>query len=254
MTAYAGRLQVEVYPTRADLGRAAAAQIAAALRELLRTHGRAGMIFGSAPSQNEVLDALAATPEIDWNRVTAFHLDEYAGASEEAPYSFRRYLLERLFSRITVAAFHGIRGDVGDLAEECARYAGLLEASPTDIALLGIGENGHLAFNDPPCDFDDPALVRVVHLAASCRLQQVHDGAFASLDDVPQRAITLTVPAIFRVPCLFAIVPGAAKAPTVRSALKGPVTPLFPASILRNHAHALLFLDRDSASLLSWGS
>jgi glucosamine-6-phosphate deaminase len=240
-----------IYPDREALGNAAGEAIAQSIRDSIAARGRVAVIFGSAPSQNETLATLGASPGIDWDRVTAFHLDEYVGASADAPYSFRRYLEDRLFTLARPGVFHGIRGESSDAEAECARYADLLRQVRPEIALLGIGENGHLAFNDPPCDFEDPQYVKVVRLAESCRCQQVHDGAFPALDQVPERAITLTLTAILRVPRLFVIVPAASKAAAVRAALESPVTPLCPASILRTHAQVRMYLDRDSASALT---
>jgi glucosamine-6-phosphate deaminase len=221
------------------------------MRSRLQQSGRAVVIFGSAPSQNETLEALGAAPALDWGRVIAFHLDEYVGTPADAPHSFRRYLAEHLFRWAHPGIFHGIRGEADDPLPECARYTRLLDETPPDIALLGIGENGHLAFNDPPCDFDTAEVVRVVDLAESCRRQQVNDNAFVSLDNVPRRAITLTIPTLMRVPLIFVMVPGIAKAEAVHCALERLISPSCPASILRRHSNAAMFLDRDSASRLS---
>lgn len=236
---------------RAALGVAAGKAIASALRETIATNGRVTVAFAAAPSQNETLAALAAEPGIAWDRVTAYHLDEYAGASADAPFSFRRYLREHLFHRVTPAMFHAIRGEAEDPAAECERYAALLPAGGFDAALLGIGENGHLAFNDPPCDFADPSPVRLVALAESCREQQVHDGAFAKLADVPTHAFTLTVPVLMAARRVFVMVPGQTKAEAVAATIEGPLSHECPASILRTHPRAALFLDAESASQLS---
>jgi glucosamine-6-phosphate deaminase len=193
-----------------------------------------------------------ATPGIDWRRVSAFHLDEYLGMTDDAPQSFRRFLIDRLVDRTPLGEFHGLRGEAEDPAAECARYARLLDEQAPDFAVLGIGENGHLAFIDPPfCDFDDPAAVKVVELDEVCRAQQVNDGAFATLDEVPRNALSLTIPAVMRRPKLFAIVPGPAKRNAIRDTVEGPVATSCPASILRTHPDAHLFVDRDSAALLS---
>jgi glucosamine-6-phosphate deaminase len=178
-------------------------------------------------------------------------LDEYAGATPDSPHSFRRFLREHVFHRVTPAVFHQVRGEADDPEAECSRYAALLPAGGFDIALLGIGENGHLAFNDPPCDFDDRAPVKSVALDEACRIQQVHDGAFATLSDVPTHAFTLTVPVLMAAHEAFVMVPGQAKAAAVAAAIEGPVSNLCPASILRGHPRAELFLDRDSAARLS---
>ena len=243
-----GRLRVEVFPSRPMMGLAAARAVADAVRELLARDGRAAVIFASAPSQNEFLAALRQEPGIDWPRLTAFHLDEYVGIAPEHPASFRRFLVDRLFAHVKVAAFHGLDGQAQDLAAECARYAGLLRQAGPALAILGIGENGHLAFIDPPvCDFAEPSDVRVVQLDEPCRRQQVNDGCFPSLDEVPRTALSLTVPFLMRVPRAVAIVPGPAKRAAIRAAILGPVATACPASILRRHRHATLFLDEDSA-------
>lgn len=241
-------MRVQVCGTRLQLGAAAAAAVAAEIRRLIAERGRAVGIFAAAPSQIEALAALVQALGIEWQRVTAFHLDEYLGFDETRTQSFRWFLREHLLARVAIGTFHGIRGEASDPAAECARYAALLRADPPDFALLGIGENGHLAFNDPPvADFDDPLLVKVVTLEDACRRQQVHDGAFAALNDVPERAITVTIPAIVGIPKLFLAVPGARKRNAVQAALQGPLTPACPASILRNHPDAHLFLDQASA-------
>ena len=243
------RLAVEVHADRATMGRAAAESVAAELTRLAASQGRAAAIFASAPSQNEFLAALRAARGIPWDKITAFHLDEYVGLSPEHPGSFRRFLRDRLFDHVPVAAFHGLDGEAADVAAECRRYASLLAAEPPGLAVLGIGENGHLAFIDPPvCDFFEPKDVRLVELDAACRAQQVSDRAFARLDDVPRTALSLTVPFLLRVPRAVAIVPGSAKRAAVQAALDGPVTTGCPASILRRHPDATLYLDVAAAA------
>jgi glucosamine-6-phosphate deaminase len=247
-------LRVEAHPDRARMGEAAARAASTYVRRLVERDGRAAVIFASAPSQNEFLAALRADPDVPWARITAFHLDEYVGMNAGHPASFRRFLKDRLLDHVPVRAFHGLDGQAADLAAECERYAGLLREERPGLAILGIGENGHLAFVDPPvCDFADPADVRVVELDEACRRQQVHDGAFASLDQVPRSALSLTVPFLLSVPRAVAIVPGPAKREAVRAALEGPVTTGCPASILRRHRNATLFLDGDSAAALGRG-
>lgn len=245
------RMVVTISVDRRALGSAAAAAVAESIRESIATKGPVTVVFGSAPSQDETLAALGDAPGIDWRLVTAFHLDEYVGAAADAPYSFRRYLMEHLFAQAKPGAFHGIRGEARDSQAEARRYAVLLRETPPDIALLGIGENGHLAFNDPPCDFDDPEPVKVVRLAETCRRQQVHDGVFAAIEQVPEYAITLTIPTIMRIPRLYLMAPTVSKAAAIRDTLEGPITPQCPASVLRTHPHVLMFLNTDSASLLT---
>ncbi len=244
-------MDIQISEDRAALGLAAGKAIAAAMRERIDANGNVTMAFAAAPSQNETLATLVAEPGIAWDCVTAYHLDEYAGATADAPYSFRRYLHEHVFEHVKPAEFNGIRGEAKKPDAECDRYAALLPEEGFDIALLGIGENGHLAFNDPPCDFDDPDDVRVVELDEACRVQQVNDGAFATLDDVPTHAFTLTVPALMNARQVFVMVPGSRKAAAVALALEGPFSERCPASILRTRARVALYLDRDSASMLS---
>ena len=247
-----GRLRVEVHPSRPMLGVASARLVADAIRGLLAREGRAAVIFASAPSQNEFLTALRQEPGIDWPKLTAFHLDEFVGIAPDHPASFRRFLVDRLFSHVRIAAFHGLDGQAPDLMAECARYAALLRQAAPALAVLGIGENGHLAFVDPPlCDFREPLDVRVVELDVPCRQQQVNEGSFPSLAAVPTTALSLTVPFLLRVPRAVAIVPGPAKRAAIRAAIDGPVTTACPASILRRHGDATLFLDEDSAAGLS---
>jgi len=241
----------KIYPGRREAGLASAAAAATVIRAAVENDGGAGVVFAAAPSQNEFLAALAADASIDWRRVTAFHLDEYAGLPASHPASFRRFLRERFMDRVPVAAFHELAGDAPDLEAEADRYGRLLREQPPVLVALGIGENGHLAFIDPgECDFHDPRDVRIVHLDDICREQQVHDGAFARAADVPRRALSLTIPFFMRTPHAVVTVPGAAKARAVRDAIEGPVSPRCPASILRRHAGAAIFLDTDSAGLL----
>jgi glucosamine-6-phosphate deaminase len=244
-----GRLRIEVHADRLALGASAARAAADEMRRLVRRDGRAALIFASAPSQNEFLAELRRTPGIDWPRITAFHLDEYVGVGPDHPASFRRFLVDRLFAHVRIAAFHGLDGEARDPAAECDRYAALLRHEAPALALLGVGENGHLAFVDPPvCDFADPADVRVVELDEPCRRQQVSDGGFATLGEVPRTALSLTIPCLLRVPRAIAIVPGPAKRAAITAAVRGPVTRACPASVLRRHPDATLFLDEASAA------
>jgi len=241
-------MDVHVFQSREEAGRAAAERLAEEIRRLSRKRKRAAGLFASAPSQAEALASLTRQPGIDWSRLTVFHLDEYLGFDEKHPQSFRRFLREHLVDRVGVGCFHGICGEAAAAGDECARYAELLRKNPPDFALIGIGENGHLAFNDPPvADFRDPLRVKVVELDARCRRQQVNDGLFGSLEDVPTRAITLTIPEIFRVPAIFVVVPGSRKREAVEATLFGEISEACPASILRAHERVELFLDVDSA-------
>jgi len=249
---HADNLNVYVYETRESMGKAAASVIAAEIRRAIQERDRAVIILASAPSQNEFLANLANAPDIDWSRVTAFHLDEYLGMDERAPQSFRRFLIDRLVNKVSLAAFHGLRGDSANGSEEANRYAQLLQENPPDFAVLGIGENGHLAFIDPPfCDFNDPQSVKVVQLDEVCRNQQVNDGAFAAIDEVPRDALSLTIPTLMARPKLFAIAPGPAKRQAIKNTLEGPVSTQCPASILRTHPDAHLFIDSVAAEFLS---
>jgi glucosamine-6-phosphate deaminase len=243
-TRAADQLQVKIYETRQDMGAAAGQAVANKMRSLLASQDRVSMVFAAAPSQNEFLDALTAAEGIDWSRVTAFHLDEYIGLPAGAPQRFAKYLEDHLFGRVTFGKIHLI--DVTAESEaECERYTALLKANPLDIACVGIGENGHLAFNDPPvADFSDPKTVKVVELDQVCRQQQVNDGCFPHIDAVPTHALTMTVPAIMEAKEIHCIVPGPTKAEAVERTINGPIATSCPASIMRKHASATLYIDR----------
>ena len=234
-------LTIRSFPDRREMGRAAARDIADELRRRLARQQSARLIFAAAPSQSDVLAALVSEPGIDWARVTAFHMDEYIGLPEGAPESFADWLDAHVFSKVPLAAVHRIvpGADPTGIADA---YAALLAEAPIDMVLLGIGVNGHIAFNDPPvADFNDPLDVKIVELDLECRQQQVDDDCFATLADVPLRAITLTVPRLLRAERLFCVVPARAKRAAVDAALNGPISTACPASILRRHAglHAL---------------
>lgn len=245
------RIAARVYATRDQLSAAAAAFVAARIQNLVETQGEARVIFATGASQHEFLAALIQVPGVDWLRVTAFHLDEYLGLPADHPASFRHILRERLFNHLPFGAVNLLNGDAPDLAAECSRYANLLAERPVDLACIGIGENGHLAFNDPPADFHTTAPVHVVTLADACRRQQVGEGHFSTLDDVPRQALSLSIPSILDADAISCVVPDARKAAAVRCALEGPVTPDCPASVLRWHDDCTLFLDLESASLLA---
>jgi glucosamine-6-phosphate deaminase len=209
-------------------------------------------MFATGNSQLAFLDALVREPGVEWGSVVGFHMDEYVGIPADHPASFRRYLRERLVERVPIGAFHFIDGDAPDPGAECHVYAELLRAHPLDLCCLGIGENGHLAFNDPPvADFDDPLDVKIVDLDDACRRQQVGEGHFPDVDAVPLRAVTVTIPALLHAGTVLAIVPEARKRTAVRRALEEPVSTACPASILRSQPHAVLHLDADSASGLT---
>lgn len=246
------KMKVKIYPTRAEMGAGAAADIHACLLALLAERAEVNMIFAAAPSQNETLAALLTYSDIDWTRVNAFHMDEYIGLPESAPQRFGNYLREHIFDRAPFGRVFYIDSGAADIDAECARYAALLEKYPTDIVCMGIGENGHIAFNDPGvADFHDPAVIKPVPLDEVCRMQQVHDGCFAALSDVPKTALTLTVPTLLRGRHLFCSVPAPTKAAAVREMVTtDKIDEHCPASSLRLHDDAVLYCDADSASLL----
>lgn len=243
-----GALRVEVYGTPAELGEAAAAGVERQLASVIASRGEANLVFAAAVSQVSFLGALRRKP-IDWARVTVFHLDEYTELPAEHPASFRRFLRDKILDAVRPGRVHLMRGDADDLDGEIERYEALLRAHSLDVACIGIGENGHIAFNDPPvADFDDPLVVKEVVLDDACRLQQVHDGWFSSFDETPRRALTLTVPAIMGSAVINCVVPGERKADAVHDALNGPIVTACPASILRRHGNATLLLDPASAA------
>ena len=245
------KLKVEIYDTRAEMGNAAARDIKAKIAQLLAEKREINMIFAAAPSQNEVLAALADDGQIEWNRVNAYHMDEYIGLSADAPQGFGNFLKAHIFGRAPFKSVHYIDCTTSDPEKEAARYEKLLGDNPPDIVVMGIGENGHIAFNDPPvADFKDARGAKVVKLDEVCRNQQVHDGCFARLEEVPKYAITLTVPTLVSAPWLFCIVPAKTKANAVKECLTGEIGEHCPASVLRLQENAVLYLDKDSASLL----
>ena len=234
------------------MGRRAATLGADAIRAALRDRGNAAIVVATGASQFEVLDALVAEPDIAWHRVTAFHLDEYVGLSIGHPASFRRYLWERFVRRLPLplAAFHHIDGEA-DPAKECDRLSALIRRQPIDVAFVGIGENGHLAFNDPPADFTTTASYLTVSLDEACRRQQLGEGWFPTLDAVPTRAISMSCRQILQSHLIVCSAPDRRKARAVADAVQGPVTPQVPASILQTHGRVELLLDSGSASLLN---
>ena len=241
-------LTVHVAQTAAEMGAAAAADIYAAICEKLSQKEEINMIFAAAPSQNTTLAALLEK-DIEWERINAFHMDEYIGLQEGSNASFQTYLRDHLFSKAPFKSINYIHAFSDDKEAECARYSALLEQYPVDIVVLGIGENGHIAFNDPPvADFADTALIKPVKLDERCRVQQVHDGCFATIDDVPQYALTLTIPALLRADRMFCVVPYATKAEAVKEMLTTEhIDEHCPATALRRHAGATLYCDNESA-------
>lgn len=244
-------LEARIYDSRAEMGAAAARDVAAAIGKVLEEKESCNMIFAAAPSQNEVLAALRADTSIQWSRIRAFHMDEYCGLKADAPQAFGNFLDQALFAHVPFRSVHYLR-DAGRTPEEiCETYSALLEQNPVDIVCLGIGENGHIAFNDPAvADFSDSALVKVVELDAVCRQQQVNDGCFCGIEEVPTHAVTLTIPALCRGKELFCVVPGIRKAHAVKQTCEGAIGEACPASVMRRHGNAVLYLDRDSATEL----
>lgn len=240
---------IRVFDDGAALAAAAAADAAARIRAAIARRGRARIIAATGASQFQFLEALVREPGIDWDKVEMFHLDEYIGLPIDHPASFRKYLLERLIGPAGITRYHLLDGQ-RDPEAVCREVGAELRKEPVDLALVGIGENGHLAFNDPPADFDTDLPYLVVSLDERCRLQQVGEGWFAGLADVPETAISMSVRQILRASAILCIVPDARKAQAVRDSLEGPVDPMTPASILRRHPDLTVYLDRASASLL----
>jgi len=244
---------VKLFRDKVSLSRAAAEQAASAIRRAITERGAARIIAATGASQFEFLDALTAASGIDWKKVEGFHLDEYIGLPVTHPASFRKFLMERLVSKTGIVKFHWIEGDADDPFAVAREVGKELASAPIDVAFVGIGENGHVAFNDPPADFttEDPYII--VNLDEPCRRQQVGEGWFADLSQAPQRAISMSPRQILKAREIVAVVPDKRKAQAVKACLEGEIGPMAPASILRRHANATLYLDADSSSLLSAG-
>jgi glucosamine-6-phosphate deaminase len=239
--------RVRIFEDRTAMGRAAAADVAAELRATLARQESLRMIFAAAPSQREMLNGLATAEDIDWGRVTAFHMDEYLGLPADAPERFANWLNEAIFDRLPFGEVHLIEPGP-DPEATASEYAALLAKAPIDLVCLGIGQNGHLAFNDPPvADLDDPFDVKVVELDRTCRQQQVDDEAFPSIEQVPTHALTLTVPRLLDACRLFCVVPGRLKQPAVQRTLHAPVSAADPATALRTHPDCTLYVDEEAA-------
>jgi glucosamine-6-phosphate deaminase len=235
--------------SRAELGALAAHDIGAALRSVLHEQPHLRMILAAAPSQSEMLAALLREPDIDWQRVTAFHMDEYIGLEDDAPERFGLWLRREFFDHVPLAKVNLINPG-NDPEAACRAYASMLAEGPIDVVLLGVGTNGHLAFNDPPADLNDPVAVKVVELDEMCREQQVLDACFASLDKVPRKAVTLTIPALLGGRELFCCVPGRHKSAAVKAMMEAPISGSCPATALRTHPRCTVYLDRESSSLM----
>lgn len=245
------KLEVKIYGSRKEMGEAAAKDVAAKIRELLAEKDEINMIFAAAPSQNDVLKALVEDKTIEWNRINAYHMDEYIGLDKDAPQGFGNFLKAHIFGLVPLKSVNYIDITAEDPEKEAERYGKLLKDNPTDIVVMGIGENGHIAFNDPDvADFNDKRVVKPVKLDEICRNQQVNDGCFESIEKVPTHAMTLTVPTLVSAPWLFCIVPAETKAKAVYETLNGSIYEHCPASILRTKDNAKLYLDEKSSALL----
>lgn len=245
------KLTVKIFETRKEMGEVSAKEISAKIKELLAVKPEINMIFAAAPSQNDVLKSLVEDKTIEWNRVNAYHMDEYIGLDKNAPQGFGNFLKDHIFGLVPFKSINYIDITTTDPDKEADRYGELLKNNPTDIVIMGIGENGHIAFNDPPvADFNDARWVKPVKLDEICRQQQVNDGCFKTINDVPTHAMTLTVPTLVKAPYLFCIVPAPTKANAVYETLNGTIDEHCPASILRLQDNAILYLDGDSSKLL----
>lgn len=248
------KLVIKRYDTRAEMGACAAQEAEKVIADIIAKKGQINMIFAAAPSQNEMLAGLLNSPIIDWSKVNALHMDEYVGLPEGDSHTFGVYLYEHIFRHKNFKSIHYIRGFAEDAEAECERYTKLLEQFPPDVVCLGIGENGHIAFNDPwVADLNDPKMVKIVELDGMCRQQQVNDGCFPALADVPTHAVTLTVTALTSAEYMFCVVPAPTKANAVKATVYGPISEDCPASVMRRHDHAVLYCDRDSGKYLVEG-
>jgi glucosamine-6-phosphate deaminase len=247
-----GLLSVRVYETRSAMGAEAAQMVAEKMRLLLDEQSEINMVFAAAPSQIELLNHLSGMNNLDWSRVNGFHMDEWLGMDKGMHSSFGFFLHEKIFGSLPYRSVNYLDGNTPDPIAECQRYARLLKANPADIVCLGIGENTHIAFNEPhAADFLDPQLVKMVDLDETCRHQQVHDGSFSKIAAVPLRALTLTVPALMSGRYLYCLVPGQTKAQAVYHTVHEEIQERYPSTILRTHPNAVLFLDPESSHMLT---
>jgi glucosamine-6-phosphate deaminase len=243
-------MEIKTFNDKRTLGDIAAEHAAVSIRRAIEQRGQARIIAATGAAQFEFLETLTTLPNIDWSRVEMFHLDEYVGLPETHPASFRRFLRERLIQKAGIANYHLLDGEQNP-AEVIRKVSQALQAAPVDVAFVGIGENGHLAFNDPPADFETEAPYLLVKLDEACRRQQMGEGWFASLKEVPEEAISMSVRQVLKAKEIICIVPDARKANAVKACLEGEISPMAPASILRTHPHTTLYLDQHSAALLS---
>lgn len=243
-------MDVKIYPTTEAMGKAAAEMAVEELSRCIAEKGKASFMAATGASQFAFLEALTKTDKVDWAKTTMFHLDEYIGIPADHPAAFRRYLRERLIDKVHPGAVNLIDGSADDPAAECERLSRLVEEHGIDVAFVGIGENGHLGFNDPPADFNTDAVFHVARLNDTCRQQQVGEGWFETVDDVPEKAITISIPGVLKAKRILCIVPEERKAEAVKGAVTGPVSPDCPSSAMQHHPNTTLLLDKDSASLL----
>jgi glucosamine-6-phosphate deaminase len=245
------KLTIKIYASREELGRTAGCEAGNQIKELLLTQQYVNIIFAAAPSQNEFLESLINQEGIAWERINAYHMDEYIGLSPTAPQAFGNFLKEHIFDRKPFHSVNYLNGQCASKEAECSRYARLLTANPADIVCMGIGENAHIAFNDPHvADFNDKAQVKVVELDELCRQQQVNDGCFSEFGQVPTHALTVTIPELVKARYIFCMVPGRNKAQAVANTLEKELSERYPSTILRNHSAAILYIDTNSAGLL----
>jgi len=242
---------VRVYPTKSEMGQAAAVEGSKKIQAAIAQHGTARIMVATGNSQQDMMEALVRNQDVDWSRVEVFHMDEYVGISPDHPASLRYWFQKHMLNTIKPAKLHLIKGEAQDSSEECLRYENLIRSAPIHVCLLGIGENGHVAFNDPHvADFNDRQTVKKVDLDSRSRMQQVKEGHFREIEAVPHEALTVTCPALLSAESMVCCAPESRKAEAVRNALLGPVSTSCPASILRSHPNVSIFLDADSASLL----
>lgn len=244
-------LEVKIFETKKEMGEAAAKKAAEILKKAIKEKNEAVFVAATGTSQFEFLESLTGTPSIDWSKTVMFHLDEYIGIPEDHPASFRKYLKERLIDKVHPGTVYLINGDARDPEKECERLNKTISKKEVDVAFVGIGENGHLAFNDPPADFNTEKPYIIVELDETCRRQQVGEGWFKSLDEVPKRAISMSIKQIMKSKSIICTVPDERKARAIKNCLEGEISPYYPASILRKHKSVFLFLDKDSAKLLN---
>jgi glucosamine-6-phosphate deaminase len=242
-------MTIKVFSSKAEMADAAANEAAALIREAIAQRGQARIIAATGASQFDFLDALTKIAGIDWDRVEMFHLDEYVGISDQEPASFCKYLRERLIDKVGIKRYHLLDG-TEDPSTVIARVSAEIRKAPIDVAFVGVGENGHLAFNDPPADFDTDEAYIVVNLDEACRKQQLGEGWFPTLADVPRQAISMTIRQIMKAEHILCVAPDTRKANAVKTCFQGEVTPMAPASILQRHPNAAIYLDKDSAALL----